>query len=162
VSAKKSSVYDVLIGVSPTYERYKPTGRRTGIGSCLTKGAKQVQLQLTVLLDQTMDENKVTCLAQGLTADSVSFLSQRDAWLTKSYHEITTDTVYSGKVAWCMLMECLVKILEELHSAQEDVTDAARLAPELYIWGMLRAWKVQQRLLQHDFQDDPMLTGVLV
>jgi len=115
-----------------------------------------------VLLDQTTDENEVTRLAQGLTEDSVSFLSQMDAWLTKSYCEMTTDIIYSGKVAWCMLMECLAKILEELHSTREDVADAARLAPELYIWRMLQAWKVQQRHLQNDFQDDPMLTGVFV
>jgi len=165
VDSEKSSVYDVLIGaIPPTYERYEPTSHWTGIGSHLTKtkGAKQVQLRLTVLLDQTTDENEVTCLAQGLTGDLVSLLSQMDAWLTKSYCKITTDTVYSGKVAWCMLMECLAKILEELYSAREDVPDAARLAPELSIWGMLRAWKVQQRLLQNNFQDDPMLTGVFV
>jgi len=69
------------------------------------------------VLDQTTDENEVSHLAQGLTADSVSFLSQMDAWLTKSYCKITIDTVYSGKMAWCMLMECLAKILEKLHSA---------------------------------------------
>jgi len=102
------------------------------------KGAKQVQSWLAVLLDQTTDDNKVICLARGLTADSVMFLTQMDAWLMKSFREITTDTVYLGKVAWCMLMQCLAKILEELHVAHEDVTDAARVAPVLYIWGMLQ------------------------
>jgi len=88
-----------------------------------------------VLLDQTTNEqNEVTYLAQGLTADLVSFLSQMGLWLTKSFCKLTTDTVYSGKVAWCMLMECLVNILEELHAAREYVTDATRLAPEFYIW----------------------------
>jgi len=162
IDGETSSIYDVLIGAIPTYKWYDPTGRQMGIGSRLTKGAKQVQSCLAVLLDQTTGDNEVICLAQGLTADLVTFLNQMDAWLTKSFHEITTDTVYLAKVAWCMLMECLTKILEELHTARKDVSDAARLSPELNIWGMLRAWRVQQHLRENDFQDDPMLTGVFV
>jgi len=55
-------------------------------------------------------------------------------WLTKSFREITTDTVYLAIVALCcMLMECFMKILEELHTACKNVSDAARLSPELYI-----------------------------
>jgi len=162
IDGEMSSIYDVLIGAVPAYERYDPTGRQMGSRSRLTKGSKQVQSCLAVLLDQTTDDNKVICLAQGLTADLVTFLNQMDAWLTRSFHEITTDTVYSAKVAWCMLLDCLAKILEELHMAHKDVTDTTRLLPELYIWGMLWAWRVQQLLLENDFQDDPMLTGVFV
>jgi uncharacterized protein YneF (UPF0154 family) len=32
----------------------------------------------------------------------------------------------------------------------------------LYLWGMLQAWKVQQRYLANDFKNDPALTGIMV
>jgi hypothetical protein len=40
--------------------------------------------------------------------------------------------------------------------------DAARASPGLYVWGMLKAWQVQQRYLSNHFQDDPALTGIFV
>jgi hypothetical protein len=40
--------------------------------------------------------------------------------------------------------------------------DAAWMSKGLYLWGMLQAWKVQQRYLANDFKNDPALTGIMV
>jgi hypothetical protein len=61
-----------------------------------------------------------------------------------------------------MQLECLEQIFEELHQARVAVVDAARISQGIYLWGMLRAWQIQQRYVSNDFQDDPALTGIFV
>jgi hypothetical protein len=61
-----------------------------------------------------------------------------------------------------MQLECLEQIFEELHQARVAVVDAARLSQGIYLWGMLKAWQIQQRYIRNDFQDDPALTGIFV
>lgn len=61
-----------------------------------------------------------------------------------------------------MQLECLEQIFEELHQARVAVVDAARISQGIYLWGMLKAWQIQQRYVENDFQDDPALTGIFV
>jgi hypothetical protein len=72
------------------------------------------------------------------------------------------DTPYTSEEVWDMQLECLEQIFEELHQARVAVIDAAHISQGVYLWGMLRAWQIQQRYVSNDFQDDPALTGIFV
>jgi hypothetical protein len=72
------------------------------------------------------------------------------------------NTPYTSEEVWDMQLECLEQIFEELHQARVAVIDAARISQGIYLWGMLRAWQIQQRYVSNDFQDDPALTGIFV
>ena len=58
------------------------------------------------------------------------------------------------------MLECPEQIFEELHHARVAVVDAARISQGIYLWGMLRAWQIQQRYVSNNFQDDPVLTDI--
>lgn len=59
-------------------------------------------------------------------------------------------------------MEILAYIIDEIGRAHNQVVDPAQEHPELYFWGMLQAWEIQQRYLDNRFLDDPALSGILV
>lgn len=61
-----------------------------------------------------------------------------------------------------MQVECILKIVEELSEARDAVVDAARHQEAYYLWGMLRAWQIQQCYMDNHFKDDPALTGIMV
>lgn len=82
--------------------------------------------------------------------------------MTDQYEELTADTSYSPEEVWSMQLDCLQTILKELSAARASVTDAARHERGYYVWGMLRAWQIQQRYLDNHFKDDPALIGILV
>jgi hypothetical protein len=83
-------------------------------------------------------------------------------WIESAHRELTADTPYTSEEVWDMQLECLEQIFEELHQARVAVVDAARISQGIYLWGMLRAWQIQQRYVSNDFQDDPALTGIFV
>jgi hypothetical protein len=72
------------------------------------------------------------------------------------------DTPYTSEEVWDMQLECLEQIFEELHQARVAVINAARISQGIYLWGMLKAWQVQQRYVENDFQDDPALPGIFI
>ena len=69
---------------------------------------------------------------------------------------------YTSEEVWDMQLECIEQIFEELHQARVAVVDAARISQGIYLWGMLKAWQIQQCYIENDFQDDPALTGIFV
>jgi hypothetical protein len=83
-------------------------------------------------------------------------------WIKSLHRELTADTPYTSSEVWDMQLECLEQIFEELHQARVAVVDAARLSQGIYLWGMLKAWQIQQQYIRNDFQDDPALTGIFV
>jgi hypothetical protein len=95
-------------------------------------------------------------------ADSCTFITSLCTWIESSHRELTADTPYTSGEVWDMQLECLEQIFEEIHQARVAVVDAARISQGIYLWGMLKAWQIQQRYLTNDFQDDPALTGIFV
>jgi hypothetical protein len=113
-------------------------------------------------LKEVSNDGQVSYIANGITSDSYIFIHGLCDWLVKTHQELTVDTAYGSKQVWDMLMECLSQILQELSNAHHSIIDVACLEPNLYDWGQLKAQKIQQRYLKNDFQDGPILTGILV
>jgi hypothetical protein len=110
----------------------------------------------------TTDNPEVVKVASGLLSDSTTFVASLCTWIESAHRELTADTPYTSEEVWDMQLECLEQIFEELHQARVAVVDAARISQGVYLWGMLRAWQIQQRYVSNDFQDDPALTGIFV
>jgi hypothetical protein len=108
------------------------------------------------------DDSEAIKIASGLLSDSITFVSALCTWIESSHRELTADTPYTSEEVWDMQLECLEQIFEELHQARVAVVDAARISQGIYLWGMLKAWQIQQRYVENDFQDDPALTGIFV
>ena len=107
-------------------------------------------------------DSEVVLLSSGLCVDSSTFCKELVQFINEQHEELTTDSSYSPEEVWSMQLECLQTIIQELSEARQAVADAARHNPGYYLWGMLRAWQVQQRYLSNHFKDDPALTGILV
>ena len=99
-------------------------------------------------------------VAVGLLNDSVCFLDELANWKMNSYPELLEDTALPKSMLWYMYMECEAKIWEDIADVCSQYVDAARFSPGYYLWGMLKAWEVQNWYLSKHFQDDPALTGI--
>ena len=143
--------YDWLQGYLKTYSVWKPRGRSTGVGTQITEG-----------IGLKTSDPEVILLSSGLCTDSATFCKELVQFINEQHEELTADSAYSPEEIWAMQLECLQTIISELSEAREAVADAARHDKAFYLWGMLRAWQVQQRYLTNHFKDDPALTGILV
>lgn len=167
VGAKKTaesggSPYDWLKGNMKNFEAWKPVGMSNGVANQVLEGVPKVTNRVNELRRyQTTDTNAVL-LSSGLCQDSAHFCMELVRFINEQHEELTQKTMYTSAQVWSMQLECLEKIIEELSEARESVADAARFQPAYYLWGMLKAWKVQQRYLENHFKDDPALTGILV
>jgi hypothetical protein len=154
--------FDWLKGYLKDYAVWDPAGRKSGVSSRIRDGIKVATKRAEGLLSLTTDDTEAVKVASGLMSDSCTFITSLCTWVESSHRELTADTPYTSCEVWDMQLECLKQIFEELHQARVAVVDAARISQGIYLWGMLRAWQIQQRYLDNDFQDDPALTGIFV
>ena len=158
----EGGVYDALEGYLKTSEIWKPRGRQTGVGQQVLDGVHRVSSRATNLRAATIEDPDALLLSSGLCQDSERFCRELVQFMDEQVDEMKRLSAYSEEDIWSMQLECLQKILEELNEAREGVADAALYQHGLFLWGMLRAWKVQQRYLSCHFKDDPALTGIFV
>jgi hypothetical protein len=154
--------FDWLKGYLKTYTVWDPAGRKSGVSSRIKEGIKLAARRAEGLLSMTTDDSEAVKVASGLLSDSSTFITSLCTWIESAHRELTEDTPYTSEEVWDMQLECLEQIFEELHQARVAVVDAARISQGIYLWGMLRAWQIQQRYVSNDFQDDPALTGIFV
>lgn len=150
-----------LSGYLKKFEVWKPIGSVNGVSHQITTGVTGVAKQVVELRKQYTDAN-ILLLSDGLSQDSANFCKELVAFMNDQHEELTNNTPYTADQVWQMQLECLLKIIEELSAARMCYAAAARTSRGNYIWGMLMAWKVQQRYRQNLFKDDPALTGILV
>jgi uncharacterized protein YneF (UPF0154 family) len=68
----------------------------------------------------------------------------------------------SDSESWELVVDCVAHIFEELHNVRSEVTDAGQYNEGMFLWGMLRAWEIQERYRENQFKNDPALTGLMV
>jgi uncharacterized protein YneF (UPF0154 family) len=68
----------------------------------------------------------------------------------------------SDSESWELVVDCVAHIFEELYNVQSEVTDAGQYNEGMFLWGMLRAWDIQERYQENQFKNNPALTGLLV
>jgi hypothetical protein len=144
-----------------TFKVWKPIGTTNGVSHQILAGVGRVT-QRAYELRKRMAMPDALMLSAGLCQDSAHFCNELVRFINEQQEELTANTAYTDEQVWAMQLECLQRIVEELSEARESVADAARFEPGYYLWGMLRAWKIQQRYIENHFKDDPALTGVLV
>lgn len=155
-------VYDWLSGYLKKRSVWKPSGHTTGVRSQILDGVSNVQRRIEQLRDTVSDDPTAHSLSVGLMGDSAQFLRELVNFVDEVYDELIADSAYSEATIWDMVVECLATIFEELAAARSCVADAANYRTGLYLWGMIKAWEVQSRLLRNKIKDDPTLTGILV
>lgn len=141
---------------------WKPAGVDNGVANQITDGIPLVTERVTEVRDEKTDDKDAYVLSTGLCHDSARFCTELVRFITDQYEDLTHRTLYSPKQIWTMQLECLQVIINELCQARGSVSDAARRRPGYYVWGMLRAWKIQKRYLENHFKNDPALTGLMV
>lgn len=97
-----------------------------------------------------------------LMADSDRFVSSFVSFLTKFYQTYLKVSGMKDTALWDLCLEIMAHIVEELARVRNCYVDSAATRPNMYYWGMLRAWEVQQRYLGNKFINDPSLMGILV
>jgi hypothetical protein len=95
-------------------------------------------------------------------ADSVVFCQELVSFINTQNDSLTHDTTYSAEQIWDMQLECIRTIFQELADARSEFMLPAKSMPGYYMWGMLRAWEIQQRYLRNHFKDDGALMGIFV
>ena len=162
VTEQGGGTYDWLQGYLKTYAVWKPRGRTTGVSHQILEGVNKVTRRTVEVRGLKTTDSEVILLSSGLCTDSATFCKELVQFINEQHEELTADSSYSADEIWAMQLECLQTIISELSEAREAVADAARHDRAFYLWGMLRAWQVQQRYLTNHFKDDPALTGILV
>jgi hypothetical protein len=153
--------YAWLSGYLKKFEVWKPVGSTNGVSHQITTGVASVTKRV-VELRKSYRHSDIILLSNGICTDSCNFCIELVRFINEQQEELSSNTSYTAEQIWQMQLECIQKIIEELSQAREGYGEAGRAARGNYVWGMLMAWKVQQRYLQNHFKDDPALTGILV
>ena len=155
-------VYDWLSAYLKTHSVWKPTGRHTGVRDQMNAGVRSVVRRIEDYRSVRTTNPEAVALSMGLAHDSASFVAELTNFVDEWYETLTSDSAYTETAIWAMIIECLAAIFEELHAARAPIKDAAYFREGLYVWGMVKAWEIQQRFLANSIKDDPALTGILV
>jgi hypothetical protein len=158
-----ASAHAVLKSVLKTFQVWKPRGELTlGVAASISEGVRRRTNQMRVFRQAHTTDVEVKELSHGLLSDSARFCQDLVAFVNEQNDALTHDTTYSAEQIWDMQLECIRTIFQELADARSEFVLPAQSAPGYYLWGMLRAWEVQQRYLRNNFKDDPALMGIFV
>jgi hypothetical protein len=156
----EGGAYDVLIGYQENFEKWDPRGQGKGLKGRVSAGTQAARKCIEILQGKAGISGDAQSLATGLLNDSIRFLDCLLNWMTKGYRELREDTMISPANLWSMFKECEAKIWEDISDTRNQYADAARAEPGCYVWGILKAWEIQERYCANNFQDDPALTGI--
>jgi hypothetical protein len=158
-----ASAHAVLKGVLKNFQVWKPRGELfAGLSTQITEGVRKHSAQMKAFRDESTTDPEVRELSQGLMADSVVFCQELVSFINTQNDSLTHDTTYSAEQIWDMQLECIRTIFQELADARSEFMLPAKSMPGYYMWGMLRAWEIQQRYLRNHFKDDGALMGIFV
>jgi hypothetical protein len=101
-------------------------------------------------------------LAQGLLSDSVNFCRELVLFVSMQNKHLTQGTKYTKEQVWSMQLDIILQILFELSQQRRGLATSARKEPALYVWAMLKARAIQERLRTNKFEDDPSLNGIIM
>jgi len=152
--------FKVLYNYQKSFDKWDPPCQGKGLKARIANGVQAAVQHLETLLKSSGVTREAYTLATGLTHDSAHFLNELASWKTNAYHELISDTAIPKEAVWEMIIECEVKIWEDINNAQAQYLDAAKFNAGYYIWGMLKAGLIQDRYLENNFHDDPALTGI--
>ena len=105
---------------------------------------------------------EASSVARQMIADSHTFLKSLLTWITKTYNNTQQRTMASPKEAWALTAHCTRTIFNLLNKARacgRVHTKENRL--EQTVWGMMKAYEVQEALLQLDFDAYPEVSHAL-
>jgi hypothetical protein len=148
--------FDWLKSYLKSFDVWKPATRMTtGVSHQVLAGIDKVSRRAEEYRALITDEPTVSCLAAGLVIDSVTFCHDFVMFINEQNHELTNGTSYPAATVWDMQLECIQTIVEELSEVRKHVADAGRHNSAYYLWGMLKAWQIQQRYRANHFKNDP-------
>jgi hypothetical protein len=158
-----ASAHAVLKSALKNFQAWKPRGElTTGLSTQILDGVGQRNKQMRAFRQEHTSDAEVKELSQGLLFDSVQFCQELVGFINTQNDSLTHDTTYSPEQIWDMQLECIRTIFQELADARSEFMMPAQSVPAYYMWGMLKAWEIQQRYLRNHFKDDPALMGIFV
>ena len=155
-------VSTVLMSQIKSIKKWKSPDNSVGMAALLRKGTSSAYARLRELRDASDITPEGRHLCGELAMQSKEFCTDLISDITALYDSIIEESHYCGADAWTMCVHALSKVVEELWEARSVFADAGQNEPAYLLWGMLRAWQVQQRYKQKNFKDDPALNGVFV
>jgi hypothetical protein len=145
-----------------TFEVWEPAGMERGLSQEISDGIAMVNQEVLEYQANCTNDPKVRLLAQGLLSDSVSFCRELVLFVSVQNKHLTQGTKYTKSQVWSMQLDILLQILTELSQQRRGLATSARKEPALYLWAMLKARAVQERLRGNKFEDDPSLNGIIM
>ncbi len=158
-------VYDFLKAYLKSREVWKSADRSGGVRRQIIEGIPRVQARIQEIRSRVTTDPEALNLSAGLVNDSAQFLRDLVVFVDDLYDELMANSKHTPAAIWDLIVECLATVFEELSDARGQIADAAgwsSTSTGLYLWGMIRAWEVQQRLSRNQIKNDPTLTGILV
>jgi hypothetical protein len=145
-----------------TFEVWEPSGMERGLSHEIVAGVASVNQEVLEYQASCTNDPEVRLLAQGLLGDSVNFCRELVLFVSVQNKHLTQGTKYTKEQVWSMQLDIVLQILQELSQSRRALATAARKEPALYIWGMLKARVIQERLRGNKFEDDPSLNGIIM
>jgi rhamnogalacturonyl hydrolase YesR len=66
-------------------------------------------------------------------------------FVTTQYEDLVETSTMSDSESWKLVVDCFAHIFEQLHNARSEVNDTGHYNEGIFLWGMLRAWEIQER-----------------
>jgi hypothetical protein len=145
-----------------TFEVWEPSGMERGLSHEIIAGVTAVNQEVLEYQSSCTRNPEVRLLAQGLLGDSINFCQELVLFVSVQNKHLTQGTKYTKEQVWSMQLDIVLQILGELSQQHRGLVTAARKEPALYIWRMLKARKIQERLHVNKFEDDPTLNGIIM
>jgi hypothetical protein len=145
-----------------SFEVWEPSGMERGLSHEIIAGVASVNQEVMEYQASCTNDPEVRLLAQGLVGDSVNFCRELVLFVSVQNKHLTQGTKYTKEQVWSMQLDIVLQILQELSQSRRALATAARKEPALYIWGMLKARVIQERLRANKFEDDPSLNGIIM
>jgi hypothetical protein len=100
-------------------------------------------------------------LASSLANGAQSFITKLLEFVTTQYEDLVETSTMSDSESWELVVDCVAHIVEELRNVRSEVTDVGQYNEGIFLWGMLRAWEIQERYRENQFKNHPDLTGLM-
>jgi hypothetical protein len=145
-----------------SFEIWEPAGMERGLSQEIVEGIGLVNQEVLEYQSNCTKDPEVRLLAQGLLGDSVNFCRELVLFVSVQNKHLTQGTKYTKGQVWSMQLDIILQILTELSKERRGLATSARKEPALYVWAMLKARAVQERLRGNKFEDDPSLNGIIM
>jgi hypothetical protein len=145
-----------------TFDVWEPSGMERSLSHEIIAGVTMVNQEVLEYQSNCTSDPEVQLLAQGLLSDSVNFCRELVLFVSMQNKHLTQGTKYTKEQVWSMQLDIILQILFELSQQRRGLATSARKEPALYVWAMLKARAIQERLRTNKFEDDPSLNGIIM